>query len=181
MDAKLEDIEKQVTGKRNFDAPPLHLWHPGLSGDIDIQINADGEWYHEGDPITRQSIVTLFSRILRREDDGEYYLVTPAEKWRIRVALHPLIVVDADVLGQGDDAVLKLSLNNGSTVDVGPEHPLSTESRREGVAVVSLPHGLTAMFSRACWYRLAELLDDDMVVHSKGHHYPLAAQPDDPT
>jgi uncharacterized protein len=180
MDAKLQDIEKQLTGKRNYDSPPLHLWQPPLSGDIDIQIDDDGQWFHEGDPITRQSIVTLFSRILRREADGEYYLVTPAEKWRIRVALHPLIVVDADVLGHDSDRVLSLTLNNGSTVDVGPDHPLSTEPRREGVAVVALTHGLTAMFSRACWYRLAELLGDDMVVVSQGYRYPLIPQQDLP-
>ncbi|MEP1471712.1 MAG: DUF1285 domain-containing protein [Halieaceae bacterium] len=177
MDNKLQDIEKQLTGKRNFDKPPLHLWQPPLSGDIDILIDDEGQWYHQGDPITRQSIATLFSRILRREDDGDYYLVTPAEKWRIRVALHPLMVVDADVLGQGDDTLLRLTLNNGSTVEVGAEHPLSPEPRREGVAVVALDHGLTAMFSRACWYRLIDQLDDDMVVRSQGYRYPLITQP----
>ena len=28
--------------------PPLGFWNPPLSGEIDIQIDADGVWYHEG-------------------------------------------------------------------------------------------------------------------------------------
>ena len=89
----LEGIEKQVR-RRNFDSPPLHLWHPPLSGDIAIRIAADGSWYHEGTLIQRESLVRVFASILRREEDGEYYLVTPGEKWRIEVELHPLIVTD---------------------------------------------------------------------------------------
>ena len=94
MSNELDSIENQVSGGRNYDAPPLHLWHPDLSGDIDIQITADGSWYHEGEKISRQAIVRLFASILRREDDGEYYLVTPGEKWRITVDVHPLLVTD---------------------------------------------------------------------------------------
>ena len=85
----LEELEKQVK-RRNFDSPPLHLWHPALSGDIPIRIAADGRWYHDGTVIRRESLVRLFASILRREEDGHYYLVTPAEKWRISVELHPL-------------------------------------------------------------------------------------------
>ena len=66
MDEQLEAIEKQV-GKRNFEAPPLHLWHPPLSGDIPIRIAADGTWYHEGRPIRRDSLVRLFSSVLKKE------------------------------------------------------------------------------------------------------------------
>ena len=89
----LEGIEKQVR-RRNFDSPPLPLWHPPLSGDIAIRIAADGSWYHEGTLIQRKSLVRVFASILRREEDGEYYLVTPGAKWRIEVELHPLIDTD---------------------------------------------------------------------------------------
>lgn len=174
MDPKLEHIESQVGSKRNFDSPPLHLWQPPLSGDIAIHIDAEGRWFHEGDAIKRQAIVNLFSRILRREEDGEYYLVTPAEKWRIDVALHPLVVVDVDSAGESEGEVITLTLNNGAQLEVGPDHPLHPESRREGVAVVSLAHGLTAILSRPCWYRLVELAGDAMQIRSNGYEYKLA-------
>lgn len=167
---ELDDIEKQLGGKRNYDSPPLHLWKPELSGDIPIVIAGDGTWYHEGGPIRRESLVRLFASILRREDDGEYYLVTPAEKWRLQVELHPLIINDVSVA----DGELVLTLNTGKTLHVGAEHPLFLEPRVDGVAAVELWHGLTALFSRNAWYRLVELADDDGFVHSGDYSFGLA-------
>ena len=84
-DPALGSIAAQLETSRNYDSPPLHLWHPPLSGDIPIHINAQGDWYHDGSKIAREALVRLFANILRRERDGEYYLVTPTEKWRIEV------------------------------------------------------------------------------------------------
>ncbi len=169
MADSLEDIEGQVPRKRNFDAPPLHLWHPELSGDIDINIATDGTWYHEGAPIERESLRNLFASILRREGDGEYYLVTPVEKWRIQVAMHPLVVVDVSESGTG----LEATLNTGRKVVIGREYPLSAEPELDGVAVLALWHGLTALFSRSAWYRLVELADQQHRVHSGDYSYSL--------
>ena len=57
MEQQLQSIEEQVGKGRNYDAPPLHLWHPPLSGDIPIVITADGTWYHDGGKIERESLV----------------------------------------------------------------------------------------------------------------------------
>lgn len=165
----LDDIEQQLGGKRNFDSPPLHLWHPELSGDIPIVISADGTWYHDGDPIVRESLVQLFASILRREEDGEYYLVTPVEKWRLQVELHPLLVTDVSSV----DGQLELTLNTGKQVAVGDEHPLFLEPRRDNVAGVQLWHGLSALFSRSAWYRLVELADADGVLRSNEYQFSL--------
>ena len=173
MDQDLDSIADQVRPGRNFDSPPLHLWHPPLSGDIAIHINREGQWFHEGDLIRRESLVRLFASILRLEEDGEYYLVTPGEKWRIEVALHPLIVTDVDS-GEG---VVQLTLNTGKTLEVGAEHPLFLEPAVGDIAAVKLWHGLAALFSRAAWYRLIELAEErDGVpgVESNGEWYPLS-------
>ena len=164
MGNDLDSLEQQVSGRRNFDAPPLHLWHPPLSGDIPIVIRADGSWYHDGGLISRESLVRLFASILRREDDGEYYLVTPGEKWRIEVELHPLIVTDVSSEEEGDSAVLYATLNTGKRVAIGSEHPLFLEPTVGDAAAIELDHGLTALFSRAAWYRLVELSDEGDVV-----------------
>ena len=76
MDEQLEALERKVGKRRDFDSPPLHLWHPPLSGDIPIVISTDGSWFHEGGRIERDSLVRLFASILRREEDGDYYRVT---------------------------------------------------------------------------------------------------------
>jgi len=154
---ELEGIEQQVP-RRNFDSPPLHLWHPPLSGDIPIRIAADGSWYHDGGLIRRQSLVRLFASILRREEDGEYYLVTPAEKWRIEVERHPLVVTDVARQPQPDgEPLLLATLNTARTVIISREHPLFLESALGDIPVLQLDHGLSALLSRAAWYRLAEM------------------------
>lgn len=155
-DDPLAEIENQVRQPRNFESPPLHLWHPPLSGEIPIRIAADGHWFHDGGRITRESLVSLFASILRREEDGEYYLVTPAEKWRVEVELHPLIVTDLESREEGGKELLELTLNTGKKVVLGLEHPLFLEPRVGDIAAVRLEHGLTALFSRAAWYRLVE-------------------------
>jgi len=176
MSNELESIEKQLKGKRNYDEPPLHLWQPEFSGDIDIRITDDGSWYHEGARITRDAIVHLFASILRREDDGEYYLVTPGEKWRIRVDMHPLLVTDV-AWGEGDQKdTLQATLNTGKTVEIDSQHPLFLEQDMQNVAAIRLPHGLSALFSRNAWYRLVEMGEhrqDHVVVVSGGQSYIL--------
>ena len=177
MNNELDSIEKQVAGGRNYDAPPLHLWHPELSGDIDIRIAVDGSWYHEGEKISREAIVCLFASILRREDDGDYYLVTPAEKWRISVDVHPLLVTDVS-WGEGDkEHTVQATLNTGKKIDIGQQYPLFLEPAMDNIAAVKLHHGLAALFSRNAWYRLVEMAQhrhNQAVLVSGGQSYNLS-------
>ena len=92
---------------------PLEQWQPDYCGDIEMAIAADGTWYHEGIPIKRAELWQLFSGILRREADGEYYLVTPVEKCRVTVALHPLIITDVETVTEEDGPTLIATLNAG--------------------------------------------------------------------
>ena len=158
MNNTLSSIESQVR-RRNYDNPPLENWHPPLSGAIDIEIKADGRWFHEGDEIKREPLVRLFASLLRREEDGEYYLVTPAEKWRIRVEQYPLLVIAVDYLTP--EQILKLTLNTGKQVLVSDPSRLTLDSAHVGVPIVSLPHSLSALFGRSAWYQVAALVDDD--------------------
>ena len=50
-----------------------------------MRIARDGTWFYRGTPIARQRLVKLFASVLRREDDGSYWLVTPVERGRIVV------------------------------------------------------------------------------------------------
>ncbi len=159
MEDSLESLAKKLPKSRNYDSPPLHLWHPELSGDIPITIDALGDWYHDGGKIERESLVRLFASILRKEEDGEYYLVTPAEKWRIEVERHALLVTDISVLESEGQQMLEATLNTGKRILVSEETPLFLDNTVEQVAGLTLPHGLTALCTRAAWYRLVELAD----------------------
>jgi len=159
-----------VTGRP---MPPVEHWDPPFCGDLDMEIRADGTWWHEGTLIRRRELVQLFASILFRDDDGFYYLVTPAEKVRIRVALHPLLVVDAEpVLGSNPEALM-LTLNTGGQIPLDGRHALATEPRAADAAYVRLSRGRTALFSRPAWYRLVERVDEFGVIHSAGERFPL--------
>ncbi len=183
-DAPLNRISEQLgaesAGSKSPGSPPLHLWHPELSGDIDIRIQRDGSWWHEGELIRRASLVALFASILRREADGEYYLVTPVEKWRIQVEGFPLQVVDFDVDEEG--RIITVITNTGRRYLLGRDYPLflpDAASPQEAgeVPAVGLDHGLAACFSRPAWYRLAEAAEQRngrTGVESDGLFFPIA-------
>jgi hypothetical protein len=159
MKAPIKSLEEQAKVSRDYDSPPLHLWDPALSGDIPIRIDAQGDWYHEDGLIERQSLVRLFASILRREEDKQYYLVTPGEKWRIEVELHPLMITDVDSFEEAGDKVLDATLNTGKRIRVSEQHPLFLDPAAADVAVLQLSHGLSALCTRAAWYRLVELAE----------------------
>jgi hypothetical protein len=177
-DERLDKLGRQVPGGQSQSHPPLHLWQPALSGDIDIVIHRDGRWSHENEPIRRESLVRLFASILRREADGEYYLVTPVEKWRIRVEGLPLQIVDFDIESRGTaKQCLVVTTNTGRRIRVSRDNPLYfPEEGEQGIPAVALPHGLDAQFSRAAWYRLAQVAEErDGAVgfQSDGLFYPI--------
>lgn len=172
-DGPLDTIAKQARPARNFDEPPLEQWRPALSGDIDIRIAADGSWYHEGEPIRREAIVRVFASILRREEDGEYYLVTPVEKWRIQVDAHALIVTDIDLSSRDGVPILTATFNTGRQLEVNREQRLFLDPAQGSACCMRARHGLSAMLTRAAWYRLAELANENGEVESAGERFAL--------
>ncbi len=159
--------------------PPVHQWHPTLCGDIDIRIARDGRWFHEGTPIRRERMVKLFSTILRKDDDGEFYLVTPVEKMRIRVDDAPFVAVDLDAAGSGREQVLVFTTNVGDQVVADEQHPLRVvEDAQTGEPspYVMVRAGLEALINRPTFYRLAECMQEQQGVHgvwSSGQFFPL--------
>jgi hypothetical protein len=161
--------------------PPVEKWHPPLSGDIDIRIERNGDWYHEGGRIERPALVRLFASILRREADGEYYLVTPVEKWCIQVVDTPLLAVDAELAGEGAGQRLALRLNTDEWVVVDAAHPLMELAGADGSEphpCVELDRGLSARLARAVFYRLVDIAEQrgaELGIRSCGGWFALGA------
>ena len=179
MDA-LTLIEQHVKGQRG--KPPLHLWNPALSGDIDIRILPNGEWLHNNSKIQRSALVKLFASILRREQDGHYYLVTPVEKWRLQVEQAPLLIVDMDVLNSGSDRQQIVATTNvDDKVLLNAEHALTVEfdaQTGEPFPTVALDHNLFAKVDRPVFYRLVDCgvdRDNCLVVLSDGCWFELGS------
>lgn len=152
-------------------------------GDFDMRIAADGTWFYRGSPIGRQRLVKLFSTVLRREADGEYWLVTPVERGRIEVEDAPFVAVELSVNGRGRDQVLAFRTNLDVWVEAGPEVPLRLEldaASGEPRPYILVRDGLEARLLRNVYYHLIEAAEPHNVdnrerlgVWSKGRFFPL--------
>ena len=140
--------------------PPVDQWNPPLSGEMNLRIARNGVWHHDGAPIQRESLVQLFASILRYDEDGHYYLVTPVEKWRIQVEIAPFLAVRLDAAGGGRDQVLRMTTNLGEAFTIGSDHPLIVDyptANGEPVPTVLVRGRLRALLTRAVFLELAEL------------------------
>lgn len=150
--------------------PPVEQWRPEREGEIDIVIEKDGAWVHEGGPIRRARLARLFSTILRREGD-DYFLVTPAEKLRIRVEDAPFVAVLMKVEGAGENQRIAFTTNLGDVVALGPDHPLTIATAASegeaGAPYIEVRNGLKARIARAVFYDLAELSEPRVIEGAK--------------
>ncbi len=164
--------------------PPVEQWDPPCSGAIDIRIAEDGRWYYQGDLMAREAMVKLFAGILRREQDGEFYLVTPVEKVRIEVEDAPFTLVDYHWIDQGQPTqVLELLTNLDERLTLGGETSFcfSANATNE-VPYVPVRRGLLAKMARSTYYRLVnEILEhaeaekpEEVYVISQGQRHFLA-------
>lgn len=136
--------------------PPVHLWNPPFCGDIDMRIAADGTWFYMNSPIGRKPLYTLFSRVLRK-DDEKYFLVTPVEKCGIRVDDAPFTAVRMKVQGEGPSQAITFETNCDDDVTVDGAHPLrfATENGTGGLKpYVLVRANLEALVVRALFYDL---------------------------
>jgi uncharacterized protein len=143
--------------------PPVEKWNPPFCGDIDMEIRADGTWFYMGTPIGRAPLVRLFSTVLRRDDDGRTYLVTPVEKVGIRVIDAPFLAVEMAVTERDAGPLLTFRTNVGDLVEAGLEHPLRfvIEPATGGLKPYLHVRGrLEALLSRPLMYDLAALGED---------------------
>lgn len=139
---------------------PVEKWNPPYCGDIGMSIRRDGTWLYQGSPIGRIALVKLFASILRKDDDGRTYLVTPAEKVDVTVEDAPFLAVEMAVEGEGRDQRLTFRTNLDDVVTAGAEHPLRFErSEPDGglKPYVRVRGRLEALATRAVYAELVEL------------------------
>lgn len=164
---------------------PIERWNPPFCGAIDMEIVRDGRWLYQGTPIRRPALAALFASILRREDDGHHYLVTPVEKVRISVEDAPFFAAELFLEGHGGTRLLGFRTTLGRVVVAGPEHPLrfAIEPGSGGLKPyinVAPGRGLEALVSRSLVYDLADLIEERSVegrivagLASNGAFFPL--------
>jgi len=165
--------------------------HPVQCGDLPFLIRRDGSWLYRGSPIGRKELVCLFASVLKREEDGSYWLETPVERGRIDVEDVPFLAVEMDWVGCGRGQMLTFRTNVDEMVTAGPDHPIRIAHdiltceptpyiRVRGSAAAPIE----ARICRAVYYELVALGEPGMRhcqrvlgVWSSGCFFPLGEMP----
>ena len=155
-----------------------------------MRIIRNGTWLYHGSPITRKPLVKLFSKVLRREDDGNYYLVTPVERCLVKVEDAPFVAVEVAQTTVNTRQVLTFRTNVDDHVVADLEHPIHVEydnQTREPSPYVRVRDGLDALIARPVYYELVELGVEDTRdnksvygVWSSGHFFELGSLDETP-
>jgi hypothetical protein len=159
--------------------PPVDLWNPPHCGDIGMEIRVDGSWWHQGDPITRTAMVDLFSTILRKDEDGQTYLVTPGEKIIVHVADAHFIGTRVDRIETTLGPSIVVTTTVGDQVVISAANPLwlvTDPMTGEPRPYVLVRGRLTARLARAPFYELvewAEERDQSLQLLSQGTWFDL--------
>ena len=174
----LDDIKNDNLQK---DLPPVDKWHPEHCGDSEICIRRDGTWTHQGDIFKREKLVKMFSRIIRLDNDGKCYLVTPVEKMLLTVEDVPFLVVGFEiVLNDGvQQVVFETSL--GDQVVVDADHPLTVRTFNDAPApYVVIRKNLKARIARSVFYQLIDVavseqqgVENVLFLESSGERFEL--------
>lgn len=152
---------------------------PVLLGDLQMRIARDGTWFHQGSPIARLPLVRLFASALRLEEDGQYWLVTPAERGRIAVEDVPFVAVEVRAEGAGRDQRLIFRSNLDEEAIAGEAHPLRIATEPASGATIPyilIRDGLEARILRPVFYHLVEFGEqngEQFGVWSSGRFFPL--------
>lgn len=166
---------------------------PTECGDLPFLIKRDGTWLYRGTPINRKELVCLFSSVLRREEDGSWWLQTPAERGRIEVEDAPFVAVELDWTGDDRNQVLSFRTNIDEVVTAGPDHPIRVS--HDLVTCEPTPYilvrpgaakhlAIEARINRATYYELVALAVHEWVgnkrmlgVWSRGKFFSLGELP----
>ncbi len=139
---------------------------PVHCGDLDMRIARDGTWFYHGSPIGRKPLVKLFASVLSRDEDGAYWLITPAEKGRIEVEDAPFLAVEVDAVGNGRAQSLRVRTNLDDEVTIDADHPIRVSHHAgtgEPSPYVLVRDRLEALIARPVFYQLVELGVEEVI------------------
>jgi hypothetical protein len=121
-----------------------------------ISFRRDGNWYSDDERIDNARIALLFSRSIRRNPDGSYYLQVAEERASIEVEDTPFVV---KAIEDGESGAITLVLNDDTrealvaeNLEIGPDNVLYT-TVKEGE--------FRARFLRSAYYHLSSRFEAD--------------------
>ena len=159
-DVNPASIMQQIAKYGEDSLPPVHLWNPPLCKNVHMKIDREGRWFFMNSPIGREKMVKLFSKVLRLDQDGHYYLVTPVEKIRLEVVDKPFLIIDFKIAGKGRNQIISFETNTKDIFLLDKEHPLRVEHKKhtnEPSPYVLVRDNLEGLISRNIFYKLVDI------------------------
>ena len=149
--------------------PPVEKWNPPFCGEIDMHILRNGKWTYMGSEIKRPAMIKLFSNIVRLDDDGHYYLVTPVEKVRIKVDDVPFVAVSMKKIKDEGVNCLSFTTNVQDEVTLSKENPIEIviNDNDEPSPYITIRKNLKALISRSVYYDLINMAEEEIIDDKK--------------
>ncbi|NRB41384.1 MAG: DUF1285 domain-containing protein [Pseudomonadales bacterium] len=177
MAIDLKKIIQSIQSGEQKKLPPVHLWHPEIEGEMDLLIDKNQQWFHEGAAFQRQSLVNLLASVMRRDGD-DYFLVTPTEKMKIQVEDVPFSIASLITESESPPAYILLT-NTEQSIKLDKDCVWQLRDY-EGVLLpyIEVRPNLWARISRPVYYQIIELaqlneVGDELLFSSAGSHFSL--------
>ncbi len=183
----LEKLSAQLTSN-STSLPPVESWNPPYCGDIDIQIKANGDWYHEGSIFKRLALVKMFASVLIKEvrtevyknsnhEIEEYFLVTPIEKVKIQVDDVPFVLTQWRWLDE-KGTIMQVNTNLEDEFILDANHPVIISE--SGDLYVTVRRNLLAKVHRNVYYQWVDIAQEkqnktgtELVLNSAEYQFVL--------
>ena len=120
-----------------------------------IRIDKDGKWYYANQEIVNPLVLLTFCNALQKDEEGRYRIVFQSEVCYVDVEDTPFVV--ASIRGDQETELLVL-LNTG---EVHKLDPRTLSIGEHNVMYCVLPDGMKVRFSRAAYYLLALMMEED--------------------
>lgn len=134
-----------------FKRAPVGQWKPSYCGKMDLKIDRQGIWWHEGKPIRRAGLVRVLASVLTYENQ-QWYLKSPTEQLRIEVEDAPFIVTQCELT----EAKIQLTTNVGEQFFLQLPWALTLDPEGEWRPWIQLHEAIGARLSRPLLLRLVD-------------------------
>lgn len=136
-----------------------------------ISFRRDGHWYSDDERIDNPRIALLFSKSIKLNPDGSYYLQVAEERASITVEDTPYVIVTVEDDGAGGFTIV----TNDEARE--PLEPTTLETSRDNVLYCRVKNRqFRARFLRSAYYHLSERFVGDekgFAIVIAGMRYPI--------
>lgn len=147
----ISDLAKSI-GIQDSSFPPVHLWNPEVCEGQNIYIDREGDWFYNKSIIKNKRILKLFSTVLKNENDN-YFLVTPVEKVPVKVEIAPYVITDFNF---DNDKNITFNTNFDYSFTLDKNHPIVSNLDSNALVIRVRENKINGFLNRNTYYRFLQ-------------------------